>query len=370
MSAKVPAARLIVVLGAGGVGKTTSAAAMALRLAELGHRAVVITVDPAKRLAQALGLDSLSSEPREVFRNPAPQGGSLHALWIDSNTSFRDLVKRYAGNDSGERILNNRLFKIIQNQLGGIEEYLGVERLLTLARSGDFDVCVLDTPPSRHALDFLESPRHIIRFFDDTVLRAFVKDDEEETRKRGLFSRILETGRQQALEIFKNFLGKGFLAELGELLANLKPVHEAFTTTAEEIEAWVRSPAARFVGVSLFEPYPLDEVRLLGLELEARNLPQPQVLVLNKSLPPAPPPAAELLAVRIGAPAAEGLRARHEIQRHLRARLQTLPLSSLATAEVLRYSPKELDLAHLAGMGKVIFEAWQSKDPEFFSKNS
>ncbi|MBS1983876.1 MAG: ArsA family ATPase, partial [Bdellovibrionales bacterium] len=302
-----PAAQLIAVLGAGGVGKTTTAAALALGLAERGLRVAVITVDPARRLAQALGLESLSNSPREVtsFAN----GGKLSALWLDARGAFEDLVRKYSSQpESAERILNNRLFKILQSQLGGIEEYLGVEKVLSLGRSGDFDVCVLDTPPSRHALDFLESPRHLIRFFDESVLRVFVKEDGAE-EKSGFFSKILRSGRQQAIEIFKNFLGKSFLAELGELLTNLKPVHKIFTETAEAIEEWVRLPRTRFVGVSLLEPYPLDEIRLLGLELSARELPELQMVVLNKCLPDAAPPPIDELTRALGPDSAHGLTA-------------------------------------------------------------
>lgn len=361
--ASLPKAKLVVVLGAGGVGKTTTAASLALGFASQGLRTVVITVDPALRLAQALGLESLSNNPREVTR--FPNGGKLSALWLDPKSAFEDLVRRYSSDAaSADKILNHRLFKVIQNQLGGIEEYLGVEKVLTLGNSGDYDVCVLDTPPSRHALDFLESPRHLIRFFDEGVLGAFIKEQGDE--KKGLWSRLVQTGKNQAMDIFKNFLGKTFLSELAELLTNLRPVHKVFTQTAEGIERWVRSPSTRFVGVSLFEPYPLDEIRLLGLELESRGLVLPHLLVLNKCLPFSEPPIAELKAA-LGDELAASVIQRHALQKQLRERLRQDSFYSLTFVELLRYSMKSLDRDHLLEMGKSVLKAWEPKDPGLFS---
>lgn len=361
---KSPDAKLIVALGAGGVGKTTTAASVALDLASRGFRTAVVTVDPAHRLAQALGLEKLSNEASRV--KAFDGGGHLDALWLDTRSAFEDLVRRYAGTpEVADRILRNRLFQIIQAQLGGVEEYLGIEKILLLGTSGNYDVCVLDTPPSRHAIDFLESPRHLIRFFDEGILKAFVSDEEP---SRGLWSKIVRTGRTQALEVFKNFLGKTFLSELGELLSNLKPVHRAFTETAEGIEAWVRSDDARFMAVSLLESYPLDEVRLLGLELEARGLPKPHALVLNKALPTTAPHAPELAAA-LGAGPADALALRWRIQNDLRQRLNAERLASLTTVELLRYSNDDLGLETLGRMGRKITDVWAPKDPKFFSKS-
>jgi anion-transporting ArsA/GET3 family ATPase len=361
-------AQLIVVVGAGGVGKTTTAASLALAAADRGLRSVVITVDPARRLAQALGLDQLTNHPRPVAEFPS--GGRLSALWLDPRSAFDDLVRKYAGSERGaERILSNRLFRIIQGQLGGIEEYLGVEKVLSLGQSGEFDICILDTPPSRHALDFLESPRHLIRFFDDTVLNTFIRAEEPEAAPTGLFRKIMRSGKAQAIETFKGFLGKTFLSEMSELLSNLKPVHRVFTETAEQIETWTRSPRCRIVGVSLYEPYPIDEIRLLGLELESRGLSKPHVLVLNKALPVKEPASMrDALRASLGEAAASGLIERHALQGRLRTKVSAQKLFSNAVAEVLRYSGRELDRDQLLKMGRIVFEAWEPRDPEFFSK--
>lgn len=363
--------QLFVILGAGGVGKTTTAAALAASFAQQGKRAVVITVDPAKRLAQVLGLESLSNIPREVmtFEN----GGRLSALWLDTQSFFEDLVNKYAGSkEKANTILNNRLFKIIQSQLGGIEEYLGVEKVISLGRSGDYDVCILDTPPSRHALDFLESPRHILKFFDKRVLAVFMGSDDKASAGTSFFGKLF--AHHSPLDLFKNFLGGKFLGELSELLQSIKPVYEIFMQTAEDIERWVRDPATRFVAVSSLEPYPLDEVRLLTIELHARELARPQMLVLNKCLPNEPTPSLNQLTEAMGSEPAAHLLQMAEAQQRMRQNLaERLGLqdptraASLVIAEVLRYSSKHLSQEQLLNMGTGILKTWLSKDPTLFS---
>jgi len=364
----LPNTQLYVVLGAGGVGKTTTAAALGLSFAEQGKRTVVITVDPAKRLAQVLGLSHLSNQPQEVLKTA--NGGSMSALWLDPSSAMEELIRKYAGDpEKAARILNHRLFKIIQSQLGGIEEYLGVEKVLELGRSGHFDLCILDTPPSQHALDFLESPRHLLRFFDDGVLKIFLKEEETEP-ERGFFSgfkKIFKTARQQALEIFKSFLGGRFVNELGELLSYAKPIQKVFTQTAADIEEWVREESTRFILVTLLEPYPVDESRLLGAALVERDLPAAHLLVLNKCLPSAEPPLAGWRDA-LGAEAARNMAEMHKMQCKLRSRVEETRDPQLVIAEVLRYSAARLSREQLLGMGNGIRDLWLSKNPKLFSK--
>lgn len=349
--------RLIAVLGAGGVGKTTTAAALAAGLARDGLRTAVITVDPARRLAGVLGLESLGNDPREVFRDA--NGGSMSALWLDSQTAFEELVRKHAPR-AADKVLNHRLFKILQGQLGGVEEYLGVEKVLALGRSGDFDVCVLDTPPSRHALDFLDSPQHLLKFFDESILSYFLQDDAPDTQK-GFFARIVRSGRQQALDAFRGFLGKSFLGELANLLQEFRPVQEIFTDRARAIEGWTREESTRFVLVSTFDAYPLDEARLLADELETRGLPGQRLLVLNKTLPNETPPSASELVRALGEEGARALQARWDAERMARSGLaQTFDGRMPPLAEVRRYSVEHLALAQLEAMGRGIVSAWRA----------
>jgi anion-transporting ArsA/GET3 family ATPase len=360
-------AQLVAVLGAGGVGKTTTSAAIALGLASQGRRAAVITVDPAHRLASVLGLKGLSNEPQQIanFEN----GGSLSALWLDTSQALAELVRRHAKQaPSIERVLQHRLFKIIQNQLGGVEEYLGVEKVLALRESGDFDVLILDTPPSQHALDFLESPRHLLRFFDESVLKVFLDEPHENEKKHGIFGRVFRSGRDQMLEVFKNFLGSGFLGELSDLLRSLKPVHSLFTETANAIESWVREPSTRFAVVSLYEPYPLDEAHLLSRELVEHGLAKPQLMIMNKCLPTQEPPVGELIQ-SLGPEGTEALIRSYELQKDLREKLVAGASSSGGIAEVRRYSVKQLSREQLLDIGTGILRTWLDKDPKAFSRS-
>jgi len=348
---------LVPVLGSGGVGKTTTSASLALALAEEGLKVVVITVDPAHRLAQALGLESLHHEPRRVkdFSN----GGYIDALWLDQNNALEELVKRHSRDIPDiDRIVKNRLFRIIQSQLGGIEEYLGVERILSLRDTGFYDVCVLDTPPSRHALDFLEAPRHLLKFFDEGVLKVFLAQSGD--TQKGFFSKILNAGKTQVIEVFKNFLGKGFLGELADLLGYLKPLHKVFTQTALDIEAWTKSPDYHLVLVSLLESNPLDEARLLSIELDAKGLKEPSVVILNKSLPATTPSATDLDLL-----SQEGktflLRA-FEQQEKLRNKIQTAHFfGRIPIAHIPRQSVTQMSQEELLNIGRRVRKQWPHK---------
>ena len=160
-----PGAHVIVCVGPGGVGKTTTAAALALRGARAGLRACVVTIDPARRLADALGIGEVGNEPHRVEAPPGSHmSGELWAVMLDAQTTFDDLVSRYAtGPDQAATILANPVYQNISAALSGTQEYMAVEKLYELQESGAFDLIVVDTPPAQHALDFLEAPKHLAR---------------------------------------------------------------------------------------------------------------------------------------------------------------------------------------------------------------
>ena len=362
---EVPA-QLVLVLGSGGVGKTSTSAALGLALAQSGLRTAVITIDPAKRLAQALGLESLSNEPQRVF-SEGP--GYLDALWLDARTAFADLVRRHIKNEAiVSRILSNRLFNIIQEQLGGIEEYLSVERLLRLGASGDYDVCVLDTPPSRHALDFIESPRHLLKFFDDGILKIFLKDDE--TPKGGFFSKLVRSTKGQALDVFKKFLGSHFMGELSAMLNETRPVHQALRQTAIGAEAWVQREDTRILLVTLPEQYPIEEAHLLGKEILAHDMHKADIVLVNRCLPREVPADLAPLRAALGAASSEALIAQHQSQ-NLNVETLGANLQDYARdwVRIPRYSSSQLDLATLARIGKDILTQWEQTGQKPFSKN-
>ncbi|MGH9300651.1 MAG: ArsA family ATPase, partial [Acidimicrobiales bacterium] len=163
---------IIVCCGSGGVGKTTVAAALAVGAAERGRRVCVVTIDPAKRLADALGLGSLTNEPGRVAGD---WSGELWALMLDTKGTFDSLVTRYAANPAqAESIINNRLYRNISGALSGTSEYMAIEKLYQLHDEGGFDLIVVDTPPTRNALDFLNAPKRLTRFLDNRVFRLLI----------------------------------------------------------------------------------------------------------------------------------------------------------------------------------------------------
>ncbi len=163
--------KVIVVCGAGGVGKTTTAAALALRAAEHGRRAVVLTIDPARRLAQALGVAELTNTPQLVEIGQNASGGELHAMMLDMRRTFDDMVLENAEPGRAEPILANPFYQTIATSFSGTQEYMAMEKLSQLAASDQWDLVVVDTPPSRSALDFLDAPQRLSSFLDGRMIR-------------------------------------------------------------------------------------------------------------------------------------------------------------------------------------------------------
>ncbi len=172
---------IVICCGTGGVGKTTTAATLAIEGARRGRDTVVVTIDPAKRLANTLGLEYLSNSPHEIPRDvwdperDATPGGHLHALMLDTETTFDQLVQTYALDDEqAQRILENRFYRNIAGALSGTQEYMAMEKLYELHDRGGFELIVVDTPPTRHALDFLDAPRRLTRLLDNRVFRLLM----------------------------------------------------------------------------------------------------------------------------------------------------------------------------------------------------
>jgi anion-transporting ArsA/GET3 family ATPase len=237
----VASRHVLICCGTGGVGKTTTAATLAIAGAHLGRDAVVVTIDPAKRLANTLGLDHLSNEPHEIARDrwdphgDAVASGRLHALMLDTETTFDQLVHTYARTEEqAASILNNRFYRNIAGALSGTQEYMAMEKLYELHDGGEFDLIVVDTPPTRHALDFLDAPRRITRFLDNRVFRLLMAPTRGVVRVGGVaaqallrtISRVVGTEPvDDAIAFFRAFEGmeEGFrdrAAQVMQLLAS------------------------------------------------------------------------------------------------------------------------------------------------------
>ncbi len=297
MIGTVEGRRLVVCCGAGGVGKTTISAGAALGLAREGARVVVVTIDPARRLATALGLEGLSDEPRRVGSSGA---GELWALQLDAKATFDRLVAREAPTpEARERILANRIYRHLSGAVAGAQDYMAVERLHELADDGSFDVIVLDTPPSQNALDFLDAPARITRFIEGRALRMLLRPP---IPGAGLGRRILAVGSSTAFSLLQRLTGAQLMRDLGDFLAAFDGMYDGFAERAGAVRALLQSPEAGFVVVSAPDADAVAQAVALGKRLGEDGYPLAGV-VLNRvhALPPGGLPQPGALASALAA---------------------------------------------------------------------
>jgi anion-transporting ArsA/GET3 family ATPase len=277
--------------GSGGVGKTTTSAAIAAGMAARGRRVAVLTIDPAKRLADSLGLGELGNEERRVDqalleRGGSPSGGELWAAMLDAKATFDDVVARYAPDEeSRRRILENRIYREISGTLAGSQEYMAMERLYELHESGRYDLLVLDTPPSRNALDFLDAPRRIVSFVEGRAIRLFL-------RPTGFGMRVAGRGFSVVTALIRRLTGLDLIQDLGEFFAATSGMIGGFRERADRVDRLlgdertsfliVTSPAAEATEEATYLRNRMDE---LGLRLGG--------VVVNRGHPPSDHTAAE-----------------------------------------------------------------------------
>lgn len=288
--------RLVICCGTGGVGKTTISAAIALRLAQGGARTVVVTIDPARRLASALGMSGLSDEPRRV---PAEAllgagAGELWALQLDAKATFDRLVARYAADEAAKaRILENRIYRHLSGAVAGAQEYMAVERLHELVEDGGFECIVLDTPPATNALDFLDAPQRITRFIEGRALRLLLRPGAV---AGGLGWKILHAGSGPVLSLLERLTGAQLLRDVSDFLAGFDGMYQGFADRAKAVRAILLSERSGFVVVAAAEPDSLGQAIALSRRLTADGFPLAGV-ILNRvhPVPPGDPPEIEAL---------------------------------------------------------------------------
>ncbi|HEV3473122.1 MAG TPA: ArsA-related P-loop ATPase [Actinomycetota bacterium] len=279
--------QIIVCAGSGGVGKTTTAAAIALHAAIEGKKAAVLTIDPAKRLASSLGLKELSSEPTKVGARKfaavsVEPKGELHALMLDTKTTFDKVVMRYAPSTAqAERIIANRFYRNISGTLSGTQEYMAMEKLYELYADGDFDVLVIDTPPTRNALDFLDAPKRMNEFFDSKVLRWFLLPY---MKAGGGFMRVANVAATTFLRVVKRIVGAEVLQDTAEFFGNLEGMYEGFKQRARDVAALLKSDATSFVVVTSPSEDSVAEATFFAARLNEEGLPF-GALVVNRVHP-------------------------------------------------------------------------------------
>ena len=277
----VTSAEVIVCCGSGGVGKTTIAAIIGLELALAGRRVVVITIDPAKRLADALGVaDGLGNEPVRITTNPGDRSGAgeLWAAMLDPATTFDLLVRQTAPSpERAERILSNRFYRNIAGALSGTQEYMAAERLYALHDDPRFDVVVVDTPPSRHALDFIDAPGTLSRFLDHAVFKLMMVP-----ARRGL--RVLNVAAQPVLRSIGKVVGGDVLADAIGFFQAFEGMESGFRDRAVAVTALLRSEQTRYVLVASPKRDTIDEAAFLAARLGDSAL-AVDALIVNRSTP-------------------------------------------------------------------------------------
>lgn len=279
--------QIVVCAGSGGVGKTTTAAAIAVRAALEGKKAAVLTIDPAKRLATSLGLKDLSNEPSKVNRRKFTSvglepSGELHALMLDTKTTFDKVVLRYAPTpEQAEHILANRFYKNISATLSGTQEYMAMEKLYELHADGGFDLVVIDTPPTRNALDFLDAPKRLTDFFESRLLRWFLLPY---MKAGGGILRVANLAATTFLHVVKRVVGGEVLQDTAEFFTNLEGMYDGFKERAREVSSLLQSKETSFVIVTSPAEESVAEATFFASRLNQAGLPF-GALVVNRVHP-------------------------------------------------------------------------------------
>ncbi|HTK64169.1 MAG TPA: ArsA-related P-loop ATPase [Pseudonocardia sp.] len=276
------ATNVVVCCGSGGVGKTTTAAALAVRAAERGRRTVVLTIDPARRLAEALGLSTLSNEPKQVTEvaGGAPKG-ELHAMMLDMRRTFDDMVYAHATPDRAEKIITNPFYQSISSSFSGTQEYMAMEKLGQLAATGEWDLIVVDTPPSRSALDFLDAPQRMATFLDAKMIRLL--SAPARAGGRGL-RRMVGVGFGLFAKAVGTIIGGQMLSDASAFVQAFDTVFGGFRERAATTYQLLRSPGTAFVVVAAPEPDALREASYFVERLAAEQMPLAG-LILNRVHP-------------------------------------------------------------------------------------
>lgn len=338
--------RVLLCVGSGGVGKTTTAASLAVAAARRGRRTVVLTVDPAQRLKDALGLGEATGTPHRVALPGA--AGTLDAMLLDVKGTFDELVRGLTTTrEQAERILQNRLYQNLSGTLAGSTEYMAAETVYRLATERDYDLLVVDTPPARHAVDFLDAPRRLVALLDS---RAFgiLKDPTSILPQAG--SKLAQFLLTSVLHGLERFTGLGLVSEIGEFVRAIEGMTDALRARVAATDALLRSDATSLVLVTAPEPRLMDETAALAQALGGVGM-RVHGVVVNRALPPGLAVTADEPPTGVSPELARRLRRVAEELRTLADRetatvaplLRTAGAPLLARVPLLAHAPGSLD---------------------------
>ncbi|QGN34006.1 ArsA family ATPase [Microlunatus sp. Gsoil 973] len=274
-----PQTRIIICCGSGGVGKTTTSAALAVRAAESGRRVVVLTIDPARRLAQSLGVEQLDNTPRPVRGIDTSSGGSLDAMMLDKKRTFDEVVADHATPEKAEAIFANPFYQALSTSFAGTQEYMAMEKLGQLSAQADadgrWDLIIVDTPPSRSALDFLDAPEHLASLLDGKFLRLLLNPS------RGPF-RLMGVGFNLVYSAMEKILGAQVITDVKTFAAAFETLFGGFRARAAKTLALLESDRTTFLVVATPEPDALREASFFVDRLTESGLPL-SGLVVNRT---------------------------------------------------------------------------------------
>lgn len=288
--------RILVCVGSGGVGKTTTAATLALGAARMGRRTLVLTIDPARRLANSLGLEGLGHDVREVPRDKLaadgmalPPGGALFAAMLDQKRSFDELVQRHAKDPATrDRIFANPIYKQISSTLAGSHEYAAMSKLYEIQADGGFDLIVLDTPPTSNALDFLEAPERLAAAIESPAIDWITRPYGDGKSTLQAAGKVVGRGAAFILGRLARFVGSDFIDEMAKFFVEFNQIMGGFKERAQKVYDVLRRPDAAFVLVSSAEPMSIDEALYFENQLKRSGLPLGG-FVVNRVHPQRPP---------------------------------------------------------------------------------
>jgi anion-transporting ArsA/GET3 family ATPase len=269
--------RVVIAVGAGGVGKTTTAAALSVAAAQRGRRVLCLTIDPAKRLAQSLGLERMTTEaaridPARFEAVGATLSGSLTILMLDTKRTFDDLVRKYSSTPlKADALLANKLYQYVSTSLAGTQEYMAMEKLVAVQADPSYDLIVLDTPPTTNALDFLDAPDRMVQALDSAAIRWF-SEAFQSTGKLSL--NLLARSAALVLRGLGKITGGGFLEAMAEFITALNDLFGGFRTRAKTVEKALRSPDVAFVLVTSPSPMSINEVLYFSDRLVESTMPR------------------------------------------------------------------------------------------------
>ncbi|MCA9587659.1 MAG: ArsA family ATPase [Myxococcales bacterium] len=274
--------RVLVTVGAGGVGKTTTAAALSVAAARRGRRVLCLTIDPARRLAESLGIAEMSADAVEIPRARfeaagVPMEGSLTAMMLDTKRTFDELVVKHSSTpQKAQQLLDNKLYKYVSTSLAGTQEYMAMEKLVAVKDDPRYDLVVLDTPPTANALDFLDAPERLTDALDSATMKWFIEAFESSGK---LSLNVIARSAAAVLRGIGKITGGGFLEAMAEFLSELNDLFGGFKERAARVQRTLRSPEVAFVLVTSPSPPSLKEAQYFAERLEQHGMPKGSFIV-------------------------------------------------------------------------------------------